>query len=253
VAAALLLSQSGEFALVLFSLANESKLLSDALFQQLLLVVLLSMLVTPVLADWAYRIVRTRPPKNIDTAEKPVTAPIVIAGFGRVGRRVGEILSIAGKAFVALDSDVETVEHGRANGYPVFYGDVQKPEVLRAAGAADARVILVTLNDTDATAEVVSSLRETYPDVIIYVRVHSSSQLVRLHRLGASGAASENVEASLELARMVLLEIGFDTAKQEAIIEEFREKYRAQIDKLFEVDRKTDRSSLTVQKQRDIS
>ncbi len=241
-AVALVLAQSGEFALVLFSLAYRSNLLSEALFQQLLLVVLLSMLLTPALADLARRLVRAQAAGRIKSTEAPVAAPIVIAGFGRVGHRIGEILSIAGEPYVALDSNVEIVDRERANGHPVFYGDVRQPEVLKAAGASDAQIIIVTLNDTDAAERIVSSLRKTHPDNMIFVRGHNLEQCRELRRLGASGVVSENLEASLELARMALVTTGTTEKKQETILEDFRRKYRAQIDDVFlnEKDRTVD-------------
>ena len=236
-AVALVLAQSGEFALVLFSLANQSNLLTDELFQQLLLVVLLSMLATPGLAHLAYRLINTQSISRIRSTEGPTAAPIVLAGFGRVGRQIGEILSIAGKPFVALDSDALIVQKERANGHPVFYGDVRKPELLKAAGASNAQIIIVTLNDPDATEEVVSSLRKTYPEINIYARGHSLSQCRELRRVGASGAVSENIEASLELARLALLTIGINKDKQEIILRDFRRKYRAQINDVSRMEK----------------
>jgi voltage-gated potassium channel Kch len=108
--------------------------------------------------------------------------------------------------------------------------------VLKAAGASDAKVIIVTLNDAAAAEQVVSSLRNTHPDKSIYVRGHSLNQCRELRRLGASGVVSENVEASLELARMALLTAGVDENKQDAILGDFRRKYRAQIDGAFEIE-----------------
>lgn len=229
-AVALILAQSGEFALVLFSLASQSNLLTDELFQQLLLVVLLSMLATPVLAYWAYRLTKVQGADRTKNAESPAAAPIVLAGFGRVGRRIGEILSIAGKPFVALDSDALIVKKERANGHPVFYGDVRKPELLKTAGVCNAQAIIVTLNDPDATEEIVSSLRRTYPEKNIYARCQSLNQCRELRKLGASAAVSENIEASLELARMALLAAGVNKNKQEFILKDFRRTYYAQIE-----------------------
>ena len=236
-AIALALAQSGEFALVLFSLTYRTELLSDELFQQLLLVVLLSMLATPALAHLAQRIVKAKDKKRIINVEKPVAAPIVLAGFGRVGCQIGEILSIAGKTFVALDSDALIVKKERANGHPVFYGDVRKPELLEAAGAGNAQVIIVTLNDPDATEQVVLSLRKTHPGIRIYVRGHSLIQCRELRKLGASGAVSENVEASLELARMALITAGVDKKTWETLLENFRRTYHARIDNVIGLEK----------------
>ena len=239
-AVALVLAQSGEFALVLFSLAYQSNLLADELFQQLLLVVLLSMLATPVLAHLAQRLTKPKDTSRIRSTERPIEAPIVLAGFGRVGHRIGEILSIADKPFVALDSDALIVEKERANGHPVYYGDVRKPELLEAAGASNAQVIIVTLNDPDATELVVSSLRKTHPEINIYARGNSLGQCRELGRLGASGAVSENVEASLELARMALTNVGVNEEKRETILGDFRRTYHAQIDNVIRLEKTKD-------------
>ena len=230
IAIALVLAQSGEFALVLFSLAFQSGILSDKLFQQLLLVVLLSMLATPALANLAKRIINGQHSASDAHPEEPVVAPIVIVGFGRVGHRVGEILSIAGMPFVALDFSASVVEKEREKGHSIYYGDVRKPGLLEAAGAKNAQMIIVTLNDPETTEQVVSSLRKTHPDVDIYVRGHSLVQCRKLREMGASGIVSENIEASLELASLALTNVGLGKTKKENIIQKFRRAYYAQID-----------------------
>jgi monovalent cation:proton antiporter-2 (CPA2) family protein len=228
-AASLVLGQSGEFALVLFTLAHQSDLLNDNLFQQLLLIVLLSMLSTPLLAYFAVRLVKKSEIKKTDVHDEPVAAPIVIAGFGRVGRRIGEILKSAGKSYVALDADATVVDSGRAMGCSVFYGDVRKPEILTAAGASHAKIIVVTLNDYEATEQVVTSLRQSYPDMEIYARGRSLGQCRKLQQLGATGVISENIEASLELAGMVLNSTGLNEELKLSILNEYRNHYREQI------------------------
>ncbi|MCW8888051.1 MAG: monovalent cation:proton antiporter-2 (CPA2) family protein [Gammaproteobacteria bacterium] len=237
-AVSLVLAQSGEFALVLFSLAFQHEILSQELYQQLLLTVLLSMLVTPILAYIAQRLVRSPiVEKRKDSDEEchvhqkveGEESLIVLAGFGRVGHRIGEVLKLAGKPFVALDSDPSLVERECQRGHNVFYGDVCKHEILKAAGASHAQVIIVTLNDPVATKEVITSLRRLYPDKSIYARGHNLSQSNELHRLGASGVVSENVEASLELARMAMEDVGIDSKRLEKLLENFRQSYRDQI------------------------
>jgi glutathione-regulated potassium-efflux system protein KefB len=228
-AVALVLAQSGEFALVLFSLAYQADLFTEKLFQHLLLVVLLSMLVTPVLAYFAQRLSKVKDKKAIKNIDLPV-APVVLAGFGRVGHRIGEIFSRAEIPFIALDSDAEIVEKERKNGHPVFYGDVCNPTLLNAAGAGNAKIIIVTLNDFDATEQLVLTLRKIYPDINIYVRGHSLSKCCELRQLGASGVVSENIETSMELARMALVNIGFDDTKREDLLGDFRRAYYAQIE-----------------------
>ena len=230
-AVALVLAQSGEFALVLFSLAHNSELLTDAMFQQLLLVVLISMIATPVMAQIAQRlVVRAQQAESTGGAEQPDEAPIVLAGFGRVGHRIGEILTRAGKPFVALDSNVAVVEKERAKGHRVFYGDARKPEVFKSACARNAEAVIVTLNDIEATEDLVVSLRRMYPDIDIYARGHSLEDCLKLRRLGATGVVSENLEASMELARKALISSGYKVKELRPILVNFRKSYNAQIE-----------------------
>jgi len=230
-AVALLLAQSGEFALVLFALASQSALLDEQLFEHLLLVVLLSMMVTPVLAHLAQRLVAVSYPLGAQPPpEEPhAAAPIVLVGFGRVGHRIGEILAQAGQPFVALDSDPTLITRQRARGNPVYFGDISNPGVLKSMGAADARLIIVTLNDPEATKSLVAAIREQYPAVEIFARGHNLETCQSLSRLGAAGVVSENVEASLELSRMAMEHMGLDTQQSDEILSVFRQRYHAQI------------------------
>jgi glutathione-regulated potassium-efflux system protein KefB len=230
-AVALLLAQSGEFALVLFALARQNGLLGEQLFQELLLVVVLSMMITPALARLARRlVVEPSLPAGRSMDEEPhPPAPIVLVGFGRVGHRIGEILARAGQPFVALDSDPALIARERGRGNPVYYGDVSNPGVLKSVGAADARVIVVTLNEPEACKDLVAAIREQYPQVEIFARGHNLETCQSLSRLGAAGVVSENVEASLELSRMAMERIGVDSALSEDVLSAFRRRYHAQI------------------------
>ena len=231
VGVALLLAQSGEFALVLFALAWQSGLLGEQRFQELLLVVVLSMMVTPALARLAGRAASARqPPPETGIGEEPrPVAPIVLVGYGRVGHRIGQILGQAGQPFVALDSDPALIARERKRGSPVYYGDMSNPGVLTSVGAADARLIIVTLNDPMAAKKLVAVIGQQYPGVEIYARGHNLETCQSLHRLGATGVISENVEASLELSRMALERMGVDPDMSEGVLSDFRRRYHAQI------------------------
>jgi len=228
-AVALLLAQSGEFAMVLFALAKQNGLLSDVLFQQLLLIALLSMITTPVLAQLARRVAGSQQTPDAGESEEPSEAPVVLAGFGRVGHRIGEILQEAGITFVALDCDPSIVSVERKKNKPVFYGDVCQPGILQTVGAAGPRVIIVTLNNPSSTKKVVASLKDLYPGTSIFARGHDLDVCRELSRLGASGVVSENIEASVVLARMTLAKTGVDETAIEDILLEFQRKYEKQI------------------------
>jgi glutathione-regulated potassium-efflux system protein KefB len=189
------------------------------------------MIFTPVLAQFAQRLVTwSRQPAARQSQEAPsAAAPIVLVGFGRVGHRIGEILARAGQPFVALDSDPALIEQHRGRGNPVYFGDISNPGVLKSMGAADARLIIVTLNDPDATKSLVAAIREQYPAVQIFARGHNLETCQSLSRLGAAGVVSENVEASLELSRMAMERMGLDAGHSEEILSAFRRRYHAQI------------------------
>ena len=229
-AVGLLLAQSGEFGLVIFAYAFEEQLLAVGVFQQLLVVIVLSMLATPLLANFAQRLAAQRSEADDDAHEPPAQARIVLAGYGRVGQRIGNILKSADVPFVAIDLDSSLVLREREKGHPVYYGDSSRPEVLRSAGVARAKLVVVTLDDFEAAERVVSSLHGEYPEVAILARGHSARQCRRLLDLGAKFAVAENLEASLDLAREVLLkEIG-DLDVTKAILERFRKEYYERID-----------------------
>ncbi|MGB5300931.1 MAG: cation:proton antiporter, partial [Thiogranum sp.] len=229
-AVALILAQSGEFALVLFALARQTNLLDEALFQQLLVVVLLSMLATPPIARLAQRLARWQGRGTVVVEEKMPSAPIVILGFGRVGHRIGQILEIAKLPYVAVDHNPSLVAAERQGGRPVFFGDTQKPEILKLAGADETGLVIVTLDDFEATEQAVSTLRQLHPGTVILARGGDLEQCQILHQLGVKVTVSENLSASLELARSALNLLGHESRNSEAILGQFRRQYYAQIE-----------------------
>ncbi|MEN8106891.1 MAG: monovalent cation:proton antiporter-2 (CPA2) family protein [Pseudomonadota bacterium] len=227
-AIALLLAQSGEFALVLFAVAFDAAVLDEELFQQLLVVVVLSMLATPPIAGLAYRLAAARrkePTGEELTGKDAVTASIVIVGFGRVGRRVGQILEMRDVPYVAVDYEAGVVKRERSAGRPVFYGDARQPDVLKSLGVGDAGLVIVTIDDFKTTEQVVSSLLRTFPGLDILARGHDLERCQRLHAQGVRLAVSENLEASIALAQAALVKITKDDAENDAAIDRFRKDY----------------------------
>ena len=229
-AVALLLAQSGEFGLVLFAYTYQAGLMSDALFNQLLLVVVLSMIATPPLAYLAHRLSTSKDRPPAETVEAHHKAPIVLAGFGRVGRRIGEILTLAGKPDIAIDHNANLVMRERTHGHRIFYGDARQPNVLHAVGVEDADLVIVTVDDFGAAEKIVAALHGAHPDITILARGHDAEQCRELKKLGASIVVSETLEASLELAREVLLSDDGDDSSAEALLLHFREDYERRAD-----------------------
>jgi monovalent cation:proton antiporter-2 (CPA2) family protein len=237
VSVALLLAQGGEFALVLFALAKGIDILDEALFQHLLIIVLISMLATPALEKLAYRIfsasrksISTIP--EVDFGERKQGAkPVILAGFGRMGHRVGYIMELMKIPYVAIDRDVSLVDRERADGKSVYYGDAQLPEVLRAAGVDDASLVIVSIDDLEATERVVSSLHSSFPDIPVFARGHDLIKCRDLIALGAHFTVSETLEASAVLAHAALLHMGSKEEEVAVALEHFRNDYYGRINK----------------------
>ncbi|MFC1536964.1 monovalent cation:proton antiporter-2 (CPA2) family protein [Pseudomonadota bacterium] len=237
VSTALLLAQSGEFALVLFALAKGMGILDDMLFQQLLIVVMLSMLATPALDKLAHKLFlssdkgdATLADVNIDLTDQE-TPPVILAGFGRMGHRIGYILELMKIPYVAIDTDTSLVDRERLEGKPVYFGDAQRPEVLRNLGADTAPLVIVSIDDFEAAERVVFTLHSAFPDTPVFARGHDLIKCRELKNAGAQFTVSETLEASAELARTALLQMGAEEPDVAVALEDFRKNYYERISK----------------------
>jgi len=233
-AIALLLAQSGEFALIIFVVAFDGALLDERLFQQLVLIVILSMLATPPLAWLANQLAASR--KRAGKGEmipEEHASPIrlVIIGFGRVGRRIGEILESRDVPYVAVDNDALVVKSERFAGRSVFYGDARQPDVLRSLKVGEAGLAIVTVDDFQTAERVVSSLHQSFPKLEILARGHDLEHCHSLRVKGAWLVVSENLEASIALAQAVLVKVSGDVVENDAAIARFRSAYYAETEK----------------------
>jgi monovalent cation:proton antiporter-2 (CPA2) family protein len=227
---ALLLSQSGEFGFVLFGLAVASGILNEANFQILTLLVALTMVTTPFMANVATFLNKrlTKPSDRHDVSTEHIEEGkphVIIAGFGRVGRRVARILQAAEVPYVAVESDADRVQEGRRNGFSVFFGDASHVDVLKAAGAGQARVIVCTLDKAAPAVRLVSIMRQYYPDIAIHARGHDKQHCDQLLKAGASIVISETLEASLRIGGAVLNTMGLAEEETDLLIADFRKEY----------------------------
>lgn len=222
----LLLSQGGEFAFVIFGLASQVGVLPVELGQLLLLVVALSMALTPALAALGSRIASRMEGKrgligvrkeDADTAD--ATDFVMVAGFGRVGQTVCEMLDSKLVRYVAFDQSPSRVIEARSRGLPVFFGDATRPELLKAAGVARARAVVITLDDQAAALRAVQSIRREFgPDLQIFCRARDAKHQMLLSSAGATAIVPELLEASLLLGGAVLMEYGTPADEVNALI-----------------------------------
>lgn len=214
------LAQAGEFGFVLISFSLQQNVLTDRLAGMLLLVVALSMLITPLLFlvfDWLSR--RVTDPVEERSADKiDEEGPVIIAGIGRFGQIVNRLVQSTGHKTVVLDHNMTTIELMRRFGYKGFYGDPTRPEVLHAAGLDHARVLVVALDDRSSVTKLVSYARRARPDLHIIARARHRSHVYELYQAGANDIVRELFDSSLRAGRYVLENIGmseFEAAKAE--------------------------------------
>jgi CPA2 family monovalent cation:H+ antiporter-2 len=229
-AIALMLAQGGEFGFVVFSLAQQAGAISAHTAQLAALVVGLSMAVTPVLITSSREALRhlQRPSDQshdalvADTSE--MDEHVVIAGFGRVGQTLGLLLDSRFIRYVALDLNAELVAEARARGFPVFYGDASRADVLKAAGIERAQMVVSTLDDPELASRAVHVLRRLRTSMPIFARAHDVAECERLVRAGATAAVPEIVEGSLQLGGVLLRQLGESPEGVVQLLEQFRQE-----------------------------
>jgi glutathione-regulated potassium-efflux system ancillary protein KefC len=219
---ALVLSQGGEFAFVLFGAALVLNCLSREVSGLLIGVVALSMMTTPLLLGLHGRLVaprlrgatQARPMDAIDAAERPV----IVAGFGRVGQIVARLLNANGIETTILDHDPEHIETIRRFGFKVFYGDAARLDLLRAAGADHARLLVLAIDDRAQALKIVDLVREHFPNLAILARAWDVFHLLQLRDKGVAQVERESFEGALRLGERALGRLGFGAwaAKQAA-------------------------------------
>jgi CPA2 family monovalent cation:H+ antiporter-2 len=227
--AALLLAGAGEFAFVILGQAMDEKLVARPLGQALLVAATLSMISIPFLAALGARIGGRRvSPADLPEAvgDGPLQPRVLIAGYGRVGRLVGDMLRRHDIAWVAVEQDARLVEAARRAGDELFFGDAARPDFLARCGLAEAPALVVTMDDPDGAEAIVSVARSLRPDLTIVARARDARHAQRLYDLGATDAVPETVEASLQLSEALLVEIGVPMGLVIASIHERRDEFR---------------------------
>lgn len=222
----LLISQGGEFAFVLFGLAVSYEILSDPLRDTLVLVVSLSMALTPLLTLAYDRLLgprlRARDDRPYDRQVEQDT-PVIIAGFGRFGQVVGRILRARRIPFTAMDADPAQIDFLQRFGSKVFYGDASRLDLLRAAGADKARLFVLAIDEVQASVRTAREVQEHFPHLVIFARARNRSHAYQLLELGIQHVVRETFLSSLELTGDVLQELGFSYSEARATLDRFRE------------------------------
>jgi CPA2 family monovalent cation:H+ antiporter-2 len=227
-AVGLTLAQGGEFGFVLFSLSRDAGVLPPALAQMAVLVVGLSMAVTPGMLAAAHRVLQhlhqrdTSAMQGLLDETRSLSDHVVIAGFGRVGQTLALLLDSQYVPYIALDLDPELVADARRHGRSVFFGDASRADVLKAVAVERARAAVITLDDAESSSRTVQMLRQLMPGLAVLARARDVAQCNRLTAAGATAVVPEVVEGSLQLGSALLKELGESEEEIDQVLQQFR-------------------------------
>lgn len=221
----LVIAQVGEFAFVLLGAAAALGILTEAETGTLLAVSALSFVTISI----AIRIYDAWLIPYFEDGKLPADqvedegAPVIIAGFGRVGQIVGRFLFANGIKATLLDYEATQVESLRKFGFKVFYGDATREDLLAAAGAAHAKLLVVAIDDVESSIRLVDIAREHYPHLKIVCRARNVEHVTQLRARGITHFERETFDGSLRLGRMVLEEFGTPPHQAFSLAQKFRD------------------------------
>jgi CPA2 family monovalent cation:H+ antiporter-2 len=232
----LLLGQGGEFAFVAIGYAMTAKVLDPGLGGRVMLVVGLSLFITPLLA----RVGRAIGDRFESAAREQAAARdhhelasargrVIIAGFGRVGQQLAKLLGEQNIPFVAFECDAKLVSTLHAQGLPVYFGNAARPELLRRVHADEAPAIVLTMDHPASAMQAVRGIHREFPHARLFVRSRDEKHARALRQAGASVVVPETLEASLQLSAFVLEAMGLDERTVDGIVDHERDLFSAKL------------------------
>jgi len=230
------LAQAGEFGFVLISFSLQQGVLTGYLAGQLLLVIALSMLITPLLFI-LYELIIKRMGDVDETEHDEVDekGTVIIAGIGRFGQIVNRLVESAGFETVVVDNDLSTVQMMRKFGFRGFFGDPTRPDLLNAAGLEDAKVLVVAVDDREASNKLVRYARKARPDLHIIARARDRVHVHELYDAGADDIVREMFDSSLRAGRYALENLGLTDFEAAEIEQAFYQHDRTALRELAEL------------------
>lgn len=234
---ALMLSQGGEFAFVVMTLALSNAVLDASIAGQVNLVVGLSMALTsPIVIVYSLFFNTRNCPAVYDSFADSAEPKVVIAGFGRFGQITGRILSANGIAFTAMDKDAEHIEFVRQFGNKVYFGDATRVDLLRKAGIEDARVLLVAIDNSEEITKLVKVVQREFPKVKIIARARHRMHAIELAKLGVSYFVREMFDSALAASKEVLKAYGYTQGQADNMAAIFSEHDQKMLERVIQND-----------------
>ncbi len=219
-----IIPQGGEFAFVIFTVAVGTGLMTAGLSELLILVVTLSMAATPLifaLNEGVQTALKSSPTREY---EEPAAQEndVIIAGFGRFGQIVARILRAKKIGFTALEASSEQVDFVKRFGNKIYYGDASRIELLRAAKADQAKILVLAIDDVDASLRTAKIATQYFPHLKIFARARNRKHAYQLMDLGITLIWRETLLSSLDITKGVLLSLGMSKTESERAIETFQ-------------------------------
>ncbi|MBS2213249.1 monovalent cation:proton antiporter-2 (CPA2) family protein [Carboxylicivirga mesophila] len=205
------LAQAGEFGFVLITFATQSGVYDEFTSGILLIVVALSMLITPVLFIINEQVIQPRLIKSSKHDEDEVEDnghPVIIAGFGRFGQVLGRFLNANGIKLTIIDNNPHNVQYLKKFGYKVYFGDITRRDMLEAAGAGHAKVLAITMSERDQIDKLVALAQKHYPNLKLIVRAVDVAHELALQNIGVDGHRQAIFDSAIELGTSALVTMG---------------------------------------------
>jgi monovalent cation:proton antiporter-2 (CPA2) family protein len=210
---AFLLAQSSEFAFVLISFSQQNKLLDDRTSGLLLLMVALSMAISPLLLifnEKALSPILTRRQNKVEYDDVETSDnPIIIAGFGRFGLVIGRLLLANKYKVTIIDHNPANIEVLRKFGFKLYYGDVTRPQVIEQAGIKHAKIVILSMAEYDEALKVADYLKKNYPQVQILARAKDIYHAFEFFKRNVNLVQQEVFDSAAELGQKALIQLGF--------------------------------------------
>lgn len=234
---AVALAQAGEFGFVLLSFTVANNVLPQEISDRLLLIVALSMLLTPLLFIVYDRVISAFyiEEQAQEADEIDADAKIIIAGHGRFGGIVNRMLRGCGYETVVLDHSASQLEMLRIFGFRAFYGDATRPDLLHAAGIENARMLVIAIDDRHATTELVRFVSEAFPHVYIIARARDRNHVYELYAAGCRDIIRETFDSGVRTGRSAFQALGMHPYEAELRARDFVARDRHAIAQLAAV------------------
>lgn len=222
------LAQAGEFGFVLLSFTVASSVIPQSVADQLLLVIALSMVLTPALFILYDRVIAPRfnTALNRDQDEIEEGGSVIIAGFGRVGTVIDRMLQSAGYSTTVIDYSSEQIDTLRKFGARAYYGDAMRPDLLAAAGIAEAKLLIISIDDQEKITELAKYAIENYPNLHVMARACNRHHVYDLYAVGCRDIIRETYDASIRMGRSAYVALGVPQGAAQAMANAFDEMDR---------------------------